>query len=107
MNLPTGTDISVIVPGATESQQFGRLDVQLQLCGGGLQRINSLHRLYDHLAYVLLFPEGNYGYHLALSERQADGRKGTTAMDFYRYHLQIPDPATHFNLFLRAGNDNI
>lgn len=91
------------MPGTTESQQFGRLHVQLQLRGGGLKHIDSLHPLYDPLAYVLLYPEGHYGYHLGLSGRQPDGSKGITATDFYRYHLQIRDPDTHFNLFLRAG----
>ena len=103
-NLPTGTDIAVIVPGATETQQFEyNLDVQLQLRGGGLKSINSLHRLYDPLSYALLYPEGNNGYHLALSLQQPNGLKGITATDFYRYHLQIRDTATHFNLFLRGG----
>ena len=91
------------MPGTTECQQFGRLHVQLQLRGGGLKHIDSLHPLYDPLAYVLLYPEGNYGYHLSLSQRQPDGRQGITATDFYRYHLQIRDPATHFNLLLRGG----
>ena len=104
VNLPSGTDIAVIIPGATENQQFGPLDVQIQLRSTAPPKeINSLHPLYDPLAYVLLYPEGHYGYHLALKHKEPNGRQGITATDFYRYHLQIRDPATHFNLFLRAG----
>ena len=102
-NLPGGSDIAVILPGPTEKEQFGRLHVQIQLKGGGLKIIDSLHPLYDPLAYVLLYPEGHYGYHLQLGKRQLNGERGITATDFYRYHLQIRDPQIHFNLLLRGG----
>lgn len=63
LNAPTSsTDIAVlIVDGETP-----RRDIVMELRGGGLQKINATHRLYDPLQYPLLFPRGEYGYDLAM-----------------------------------------
>ena len=57
-NLPLASEVSVVMPG----EQEGHLDVVIKRKGGELQRINSLHRSYDPLHYVLLFPHGDDGY---------------------------------------------
>ena len=96
MNLPSpDSDVAVIAPGTTITEQFGKLAVTLQLRGGGLQSIDAMHPAYDPLSYVLLLPCGSQGYH--------HGLKGVTPTDFYRYHLQVRDPENHFNLLLRGG----
>lgn len=80
LNLPSpDSDVAVIVPGATTTQQFGKLAVTLHLRGGTLQTIDAMHPAYDPLSYVLLLPCGSQGYHTELA--------GITPSSFYRYHL--------------------
>ncbi len=76
-------------------EQFGKLDVTLRLRGGRLQTTDGLHPAYDPLSYVPLLPCGSLGYHTELAR--------VTSRSFYRYHLQVSDPAHHFNLLLRGG----
>ena len=107
MNLPSpDSDVAVIAPGTTITDQFGKLAVTLQLRGGSLQNIDPLHPAYDPLSYVLLFPCGSQGYHLGLkgNRSKGNGPENTISLeDFYRYHLQVRDPGNHFNLLLRGG----
>ena len=96
VNLPSlNSDVAVIAPGVTTTQQFGKLAVTLHLRGGRLQTIDAMHPAYDPLSYVLLLPQGSQGYHTELA--------GITPTCFYRYHLQVRDIAQHFNLLLRGG----
>ncbi|KAJ8352196.1 hypothetical protein SKAU_G00236720 [Synaphobranchus kaupii] len=96
MNLPSpDSDVAVIAPGATITEQFGNLAVTLHVRGGRLQTIDAMHAAYDPLSYVLLLPCGSQGYHTELT--------GITPTSFYRYHLQVRNPAHHFNLMLRSG----
>ena len=96
INLPSpDSDVAVIAPGATTTEQFGKLAVTLHLRGGQLQTIDAMHPAYDPLSYVLLLPCGSQGYHSELAK--------ITPTSFYRYHLQVRDPAHHFNLLLRGG----
>ncbi len=58
-NSPTGSEVAVILPG----EQVEHLDVVLQTKAGEIQHINAMHRSYDPLHYVILFPYGDDGYH--------------------------------------------
>ena len=54
MNLTSeGSDVAVIIPGATLKEQFGHLAVTLQLRGGGTQNIEAMHPADDPILYVL------------------------------------------------------
>ena len=80
-NLPTASEVGAIIPG----ENIGNLDVILHCRDGPLQRINTVHRSYDPLNYVLMFPTGVQGYELGM--RRTDN-KTLTALDFYSYRLQ-------------------
>ena len=56
--------------------------------GGGqeLRRINTCHRSYDPLHYVLRFPSGCDGWHLGLTK---SNNKTHTAVDFYVFRFQV------------------
>ena len=82
-NLPTSSEVAVIMPG----EQANDLDVIIQTHEGGLQRISGLHRSYDPLHYVLLFPNGTDGYTSKIPH--ATGHGHISPVQFYRYRLQI------------------
>ncbi len=114
-NLPTGSEIAIIMPG----EQEGPLDVILQNKDGKLQSINSLHRSYDPLHYVLLFPGGDDGYTDSIPKKPGKGsdekikekpgkestektkekpgkestektkEKRVSPVEFYKYRLQV------------------
>jgi len=61
-NLPTGSEVAVLMPGGETSTN--NMDVVIHTRSGAMQRINTMHRSYDALHYVLLYPGGEDGYHL-------------------------------------------
>ncbi|XP_074649050.1 uncharacterized protein LOC141904363 [Tubulanus polymorphus] len=64
----------------------GNADVIVQFREGGLKKISNLHRSYDPLHYVLLFPYGTDGWQLGL---KTTDNKTLTALDFYSYRLHV------------------
>ena len=62
-NIPTASEVAVLMPG--ENDQLSTIrDIEIYKTGGGIRRINSLNPLYDPLHYVLLFPYGEFGFSL-------------------------------------------
>jgi hypothetical protein len=89
-NLPSGSEVAVLLPG----DQAGNLDVLLQKIGGGTKSINSLHRSYDPLHYVLLLPYGQDMFHLEIKNSE---QKPVSIRQFYAFHLQVlPNNNVHF-----------
>ncbi|CAG8565424.1 19136_t:CDS:2 [Cetraspora pellucida] len=85
-------------------------DIILQLHNGGLQRISELHRAYELLHYVLMFPRGNDGWHSSISinhsistnqvlsynepsvsieDNDANNTKHITAINYYAYRIHL------------------
>lgn len=95
-NLPTSSEVAVILPG----EQVNSIDVVLQTRGGQLQRINELHRSYDPLHHILLFPSGTNGY--TIDVPHATGRGKVSPIEFYRFRLQIRDMDRTFNQLMRS-----
>ena len=63
-NIPTSSEIAIIMPGNNNENVLPR-DIVLHKSGGEIKRINSLNSLYDPLHYVtLLFPYGDLGFEL-------------------------------------------
>jgi hypothetical protein len=62
-------------------------------------RINENHVMYDPTAYPLILPFGDYGFSIDREVFKGSGRK-VTAMEFYRYHLQVREAS--FNTVHRA-----
>ncbi|TFK37141.1 hypothetical protein BDQ12DRAFT_576930, partial [Crucibulum laeve] len=61
-NLPTTDELAVILPGLGDQPEDSR-DIVLHLRGGGLTQISEIHPQYWPLHYVLLFPQGQPGWH--------------------------------------------
>ena len=93
-NLPVGSEVAVLLPG----EKLGDLDVILSTRGGGLQRINSVHRSYDPLHYVLLLPTGQDGFKPGIPMQRGNGK--VSVMQFYAYHLQVRSDS--FNILLKG-----
>ena len=91
-NLPIGSEVAVLLPG----QQIGDLDVILHTHGNQLQQINSVHRSYDPLHYVLLLPFGQDGFQPKLPM----GKGHVSVNQFYAFHIQVRKD--NFNLLLRC-----
>ncbi|KAI0825935.1 hypothetical protein BC629DRAFT_1256263, partial [Irpex lacteus] len=68
-NLPTATEVAVIVPGDENTVPRDGRDIILRRRGGALQRINDTSPLYAPLHYVLLFPWGTKGWTYTLRLR--------------------------------------
>lgn len=104
-NLPTETDISIIIPNSSSSYTPTNRDIVLyrqtkdRPDGLNLLHINETNQLYDPLHYVLLFPYGDYGWSVSISHNDSSSRR-VTAMNFYSYHLM---QRQNFNLILRGG----
>ena len=63
-NLPTGTDVAVIMPAETTEVPCRRGVVVYKSAedhpkGNTLMRIETIHPMYDPLMYVLMFPFGD------------------------------------------------
>ena len=78
-NLPTGTDVAVIMPAETTEAPCKRDVVVYKSAedhpnGHTLMRIDTIHPMYDPLMYVLMFPFGDKGFspdaHLSLKNLQ-------------------------------------
>jgi hypothetical protein len=72
-NSPTGSEIGILILGGErEGSDFepANCDIVIRLKGPGntISRINELNQFYDPLQYVLMFPEGDAGWHLRLRE---------------------------------------
>ncbi|GFR71486.1 ATP-dependent DNA helicase PIF1 [Elysia marginata] len=92
----TSSEIAALLPG----DSTGNLDIILRSREGDgqeLKRINTCHRSYDSLLYILIFPTGCDGWHLGLN--RIDNRK-LTAADFYKSRLQIHHE--DFNIFFKG-----
>jgi hypothetical protein len=70
-NTPTTGEVAVVVPDG--NYQRGR-DVIVHSRGHGLQRIPVTSPYYDPLRYPLLFPRGEFGWHLGLHHNTSDNQ---------------------------------
>jgi len=72
-NLPTSSEVAVIISG-TYSQKEESRDVVLHLKAGPLKWIYETHPAYQPLLYVLLFPRGEHGWHSHIPLTLEDGQ---------------------------------
>ena len=92
-NLPTCNEIALVAL----NEETAPADVVLYRKGGVKQMINNVHRCYDPLHYVLLFPYGEDGWfngikcmvHNKEENTYHQGTKNITMRDFYASRLQI------------------
>jgi hypothetical protein len=64
-NPPAVDEIAAIIPGDGTDADNTR-DIILHRVGGALQRISETHPAYTPLHYVLLYPNGEYGWHVGI-----------------------------------------
>ena len=101
-NLPTGTDVTVILPVDTQNTLERDVIVYKNAAshpnGKYLMNIKATHSMYDPLMYVLMFPFGDLGW-----ERDyRSGGKKYSAMQYYKYKLMIHGNCS-FNAIHRMG----
>uniref|UniRef100_A0A1I8H7N0 ATP-dependent DNA helicase n=1 Tax=Macrostomum lignano TaxID=282301 RepID=A0A1I8H7N0_9PLAT len=84
-NLPTANEVGILIVEDNEDAPASR-DVVIQLRGGGSQRISETHRSYDPLEYVLLFPNGEDGWH---PELRMSNDKKLTPMKYYASEIMV------------------
>jgi hypothetical protein len=82
-NLPIANEIAILeLTASTEGP-----DVILHKRDGTLKSISNIHRSYDPLHYILLFPYGEDGYHVDIYQKNST-RKVSPNM-YYRYRLMV------------------
>ena len=104
-NVPTGTDIAVIIP-AESTDMPSKKDVVVYRnasqhpTGKTIMKINDKYPMYDPLMYVLMFPYGNKGWELGSSSSSKKQNKKCTTLQYYKYCL-IPQGSSTFNVVHR------
>lgn len=84
-------------------QQFEHRDIIIESHSNTLKRINEIHRSYDALQYPLLFPYGDDGYSIDISQRDPTTKvplKTVSAASFYSFRIMVREgvenPLVHF-----------
>jgi len=96
-NLPTGTDISAILP-ISNNDGVGKRDVVIYKNssyhpdGQMTIKMDERHQMYDPMMYVLMFPFGDFGWNL---------NTPTTVLRYYRARLMTYNDK--FNTLHRCG----
>src|SRR5438105_2960695 len=90
-NTPTTSEVAAIMVGNGHELHMANHDILLMMRNGGLQRISEIHLSYNPLHYVLLFLNGDNGWHVNIPLISSGKREKVTAMQFYSYQLQIRD----------------
>ncbi|CAC5384605.1 unnamed protein product [Mytilus coruscus] len=102
-NLPTCSEVSVIMPGEVTTEPTHRNIILYKNStshhkGYEMIHINENHPKYDPLHYVLLMPPGQDGWTIGI--KSPNQKSQISAMQFYAYHLMVRD---NFNILLRGG----
>ena len=107
-NLPTGTDVAVIMPVDTQAVTSTRDEIIYKTAahhptGKSLMTIETIHPMYDPLMYVLIFPFGDKGFE-PKCHPLSKTKKGEmcTAKQYYKYRL-MPRSGETFNTIHRMG----
>ena len=104
--LAANDEVAAIIPGDGSEERSDHSDIILRLRGGGLKRISHLHPSYSTLQYVLLFPNGEDGWHVnipsrVIAERRRRSDKVTQRCYYaHRLHSRPREPP----LLLWGGN---
>ena len=68
-----------------------------------LQTISTVHRAYDPLMYVVMFPYGEDGWNRYVLKQNHDGKRvKVSEMQFYSYRIQVRGRG-NFNVITRSG----
>ena len=106
-NIPTGSDVAVVIPAECQNITTGR-DVVIYKSTAhhpdrlSLMNIHTSHPMYDPLMYVLMFPFGDKGWQDGSHPLQNRRKDDSTALKYYRYRL-MPQSGQTFNTIHRMG----
>ena len=106
-NLPTGTDVAVIMP-TDSNQTVSKRDIVVyknsahHSNGQFLMRINTEHPMYDPLMHVLIFPFGDKGWEPDCYTSTNRKNKKCTLAQYYKYRIMPHNDGT-FNTIHRVG----
>ena len=97
-NVPTGTDIAMVIPVENDNQPLNKNIViyknkQNHPTKSNLMTIDYKNPMYDLLLYVLMFPFGDKGWEL---------QSTCTCLQYYGYRLMVRSGGT-FNIIHRMG----
>ena len=106
-NLPTGTDVAVIMPADTLETPCKRdvvvyKSAQDHPSGQVLMKIDTIHPMYDPLMYVLMFPFGDKGFSTDAHPLTRKPSECCSAMQYYKYRL-MPQSGESFNTIRSMG----
>jgi hypothetical protein len=76
-NKQISNEVAVIMPDDTRGSNR---DIVVKFRSGGLQRINELNHSYDPLQYPILFPHGDFGYNINMTDTRG---KKLSIMHYY------------------------
>ncbi|KAH6885517.1 hypothetical protein BKA70DRAFT_1123996, partial [Coprinopsis sp. MPI-PUGE-AT-0042] len=90
-NTPTADEVAVIICDTNGEAPAPKRDIVLNLRNGGLRIISDIHPAYAPLAYPLLFPRGENGWHQELRMHQPDRQdpRRLSQSRFVAYRLQV------------------
>ena len=103
-NLPTSQEIAIIVPENYRNPWRADILLMRRNIGPGSQYLQRISRTSEHyyaLAYPLIFPFGDRGYHLNLFLNGNRSNQRVQQQEFWRWHLHFR-PNT-FSAILRSG----
>ena len=105
-NVPTGTDIAVIIPMDTDIPSTKDVVVYRNVSqhpdGKALMKIDGMCPMYDLLMYVLMFPCGDKGWELRSFHATNKQNHKCTALQYHKYFL-IPQGGDTFIVIHRIG----
>jgi hypothetical protein len=100
-NLPTGSEIAILIHEDDERPQWMRgIALRLRKKGNNLEFLNECHHAYLPSHYVLLYPYDKLGWHIGL--QYSDDWSNPTQMDYFVF-LLFPW-ASKFFAILCGGN---
>ena len=88
-NLPIANDdVAAIIPGDESEEHSDHRDIVLRLKGGCLEKISHIYPSYSTLHYVMLFPNGEDGWQVAIpaqvrAERRCRSEKVSQLWSMY------------------------
>ncbi|KAG2029445.1 hypothetical protein BDR03DRAFT_1044674 [Suillus americanus] len=82
-NLPTADEIAAIIPGDGSEIVVDKRDLILRLQGGQLRRTSQLSHAYSTLHYVLIFPQGEEGWHDDIPMNVNEGGRARAKKGFW------------------------
>ena len=99
-NLPTTTDVAAVFESTDGGPPLGERHLIVEPFGGHVRRISSLQNALDPLAYPLLFPYGDPGWHCGMIQTnpRTEVRKKISQNKYAAYRLSVRGSVDSFHM---------